>query len=70
MTIDTLLAPTKVWNAKIYSNGWKKPGLGTADVIKKARQIMSAAHRIDVLQHVVPPFDAKALPLHEERTDH
>jgi benzaldehyde dehydrogenase (NAD) len=33
--LDTLLAP-KVWTAKIYSNGWKKPGLGTADVIEKA----------------------------------
>jgi benzaldehyde dehydrogenase (NAD) len=36
MTIDTLLAPTKVWTAKIYSKGWKKPGLGMADVIEKA----------------------------------
>jgi len=33
--LDTLLAP-RVWTAKIYSNGWKKPGLGTADVIEKA----------------------------------
>jgi hypothetical protein len=31
-----LLAPTEVWSAKIYSNGWKKPGLGTADVTEKA----------------------------------
>jgi benzaldehyde dehydrogenase (NAD) len=36
MTTDTLLAPTEVWSAKIYSNGWKKPGLGTADVTEKA----------------------------------
>ena len=36
VTTDTLLTPTEVWNAKIYSNGWKKPGLGTADVIEKA----------------------------------
>jgi benzaldehyde dehydrogenase (NAD) len=31
-----LLTPAEVWSAKIYSNGWKKPGLGTADVIEKA----------------------------------
>src|SRR5260370_21661054 len=36
MTTKTLLTPTEVWSAKIYSNGWKKPGLGTADVIEKA----------------------------------
>jgi benzaldehyde dehydrogenase (NAD) len=36
MTTDTLLAPTEVWSAKIYSDGWKKPGLGTADVTDKA----------------------------------
>jgi hypothetical protein len=36
MTIHTLPTPTKVWSAKIYSNGWKKPALGTADVIEKA----------------------------------
>jgi benzaldehyde dehydrogenase (NAD) len=36
MTTDTLLTPTEVWSAKIYSNGWKKPGLGTADVTEKA----------------------------------
>ena len=36
MTTDTLLTPTEVWNSKIYSNGWKKPGLGTADVTEKA----------------------------------
>jgi benzaldehyde dehydrogenase (NAD) len=36
MTTDTLLTPTEVWDAKIYSNGWKKPGLGTADVTEKA----------------------------------
>jgi benzaldehyde dehydrogenase (NAD) len=31
-----LLTPTEVWSAKIFSNGWKKPGLGTADVTEKA----------------------------------
>jgi benzaldehyde dehydrogenase (NAD) len=36
VTVETLLAPADVWSAKIYSNGWKKPGLGTADVIEKA----------------------------------
>ena len=36
MTTKTLLTPTAVWSAKIFSNGWKKPGLGTADVIEKA----------------------------------
>src|SRR5260221_13699028 len=36
MTTDTLLTPTEVWSAKIYSNGWKRPGLGTADVTEKA----------------------------------
>src|SRR3981081_1587932 len=36
LTTNTLLTPTDVWNAKIYSNGWKKPGLGTEDVIEKA----------------------------------
>jgi benzaldehyde dehydrogenase (NAD) len=36
MTTETLLTPTEVWNGKIYSNGWKKPGLGTVDVIEKA----------------------------------
>src|SRR6266403_1518990 len=36
MTTKSLLTPTEVWSAKIYSNGWKKPGLGTADVIEKA----------------------------------
>ncbi len=36
MTTDTLLTPAEVWSAKIYSNGWKKPGLGTADVTEKA----------------------------------
>ena len=36
MTTKTLLTPTEVWSAKIFSNGWKKPGLGTADVIEKA----------------------------------
>ena len=36
VTLDTLFTPAEVWRAKIYSNGWKKPGLGTADVIEKA----------------------------------
>src|ERR1700726_3971106 len=36
MTIESLLTPAEMWNAKIYSAGWKKPGLGTADVIEKA----------------------------------
>jgi benzaldehyde dehydrogenase (NAD) len=36
VTVETLLTPAEVWSAKIYSNGWKKPGLGTADVIEKA----------------------------------
>jgi benzaldehyde dehydrogenase (NAD) len=36
MTTDPLLTPTEVWNAKIYSTGWRKPGLGTADVTDKA----------------------------------
>jgi benzaldehyde dehydrogenase (NAD) len=35
MTTETLLTP-EVWSGKIYSNGWKKPGLGTAEVIEKA----------------------------------
>jgi benzaldehyde dehydrogenase (NAD) len=33
---DTLFTPTEVWRGKIYSNGWKKAGLGAADVIEKA----------------------------------
>jgi benzaldehyde dehydrogenase (NAD) len=33
---DTLFTPTEVWRGKIYSNGWKEPGLGTTDVIEKA----------------------------------
>ncbi|WNC94801.1 aldehyde dehydrogenase family protein [Paraburkholderia sp. FT54] len=36
MTSTTLLTPTHVWNEKIYSNGWKHPGLGTEDVTEKA----------------------------------
>ncbi|MDB5609397.1 MAG: benzaldehyde dehydrogenase [Bradyrhizobium sp.] len=36
MTNETLLTPAEVWSAKIYSAGWKKPGLGTTDVIEKA----------------------------------
>src|SRR6202051_2131232 len=33
---ETLLTPAEVWSAKIYSGSWKKPGLGTTDVIEKA----------------------------------
>jgi benzaldehyde dehydrogenase (NAD) len=36
MTADTLLRPTEVWSGKIYSPGWKKAGLGTANVTEKA----------------------------------
>jgi benzaldehyde dehydrogenase (NAD) len=36
MTIETLLTPVEMWSAKIYSNGWKKPGLGTVVVTEKA----------------------------------
>jgi benzaldehyde dehydrogenase (NAD) len=36
MTTETLLTPTEVWSGKIYSNGWKRAGLGTVDVIEKA----------------------------------
>jgi benzaldehyde dehydrogenase (NAD) len=36
VTIESLLSPAEMWNAKIYSDGWKKPGLGTAVVIEKA----------------------------------
>src|SRR6202051_1982416 len=36
MTTETLLTPTEVWSGKVYSNGWKKPGLGTVDVIEMA----------------------------------
>src|SRR5258708_36344398 len=36
MTTARLLTPMEIWSAKIYSNGWKKPGLGTADVTEKA----------------------------------
>ena len=32
--------------------------------LKHQEKTMSAAHRIDVHQHVVPPFWAKALPTH------
>jgi benzaldehyde dehydrogenase (NAD) len=33
---DTMLTPTEMWSGKICSNGWRTPGLGTADVIEKA----------------------------------
>jgi len=36
MTTDSLLTPKEVWNEKIYSDGWRKPGLGTAAVAEKA----------------------------------
>ena len=36
MTTTSLLAPTERWSAKIYSNGWQAPGLGTAEVTEKA----------------------------------
>src|ERR1700738_3692643 len=35
-TTHTLLTPAEVWSGKIFSNGWKKPGLGTEDVVEKA----------------------------------
>jgi hypothetical protein len=48
MTTKALLTPTEVWGAKIFSNGWNKPGFGTADVIKgngARRSEKSASHR-------------------------
>ena len=36
MTTKKLLTPTDVWSAKIYSNGWRDPGLGTEEVTEKA----------------------------------
>ena len=33
---ETLLTPIEIWNAKIYTNGWRTSGLGTAEVIEKA----------------------------------
>jgi benzaldehyde dehydrogenase (NAD) len=36
METKALLMPTTAWSAKIYSNGWREPGLGTADVTGKA----------------------------------
>ncbi len=36
MTTTALLTPKEAWNSKIYSNGWKDPGLGTAAVTEKA----------------------------------
>lgn len=36
MTTQALVAPHETWNGKIYSNGWKTPGLGTEDVMEKA----------------------------------
>ena len=36
MATKALLAPTTAWSAKIYSNGWQEPGLGTAEVTEKA----------------------------------
>jgi benzaldehyde dehydrogenase (NAD) len=36
MTTETLLTPVSVWAAKIYSQGWKTPGLGSEPVLEKA----------------------------------
>jgi benzaldehyde dehydrogenase (NAD) len=36
MATNKLFTPTAAWSAKIYSNGWKTPGLGTAEVTEKA----------------------------------
>ena len=36
MATKALLTPTAAWSAKIYSNGWREPGLGTAEVTEKA----------------------------------
>jgi benzaldehyde dehydrogenase (NAD) len=36
MTFEGLLKPSEEWSAKIYSNGWKIPGLGTTGVVEKA----------------------------------
>ncbi|MDB5783490.1 benzaldehyde dehydrogenase [Caballeronia mineralivorans] len=36
MTTKKLLTPTDIWSAKIYSNGWRDPGLGTEEVTEKA----------------------------------
>jgi benzaldehyde dehydrogenase (NAD) len=36
MATKALLAPIAAWSAKIYSNGWREPGLGTAEVTEKA----------------------------------
>ena len=36
MTTKKLLTPTDIWGAKIYSNGWRDPGLGTEEVTEKA----------------------------------
>jgi len=36
MTTTSLLAPAERWSAKIYSDGWRAPGLGTAEVTEKA----------------------------------
>lgn len=36
MTSKTLFGAADVWNGKIYSGGWKLPGLGTEDVTEKA----------------------------------
>lgn len=33
---DTLAAAADVWGGRIYSNGWKEPGLGTTEVTDKA----------------------------------
>jgi RNA polymerase sigma-70 factor (ECF subfamily) len=35
-TSDTLLSSTDAWTGNIHSKAWRKPGLGTTDVTKKA----------------------------------
>jgi benzaldehyde dehydrogenase (NAD) len=36
MATKALLAPVSAWSGKIYSSGWREPGLGTAEVTEKA----------------------------------
>jgi benzaldehyde dehydrogenase (NAD) len=36
MATNELFTPTAAWSGKIYSNGWKRPGLGAAEVTEKA----------------------------------
>ncbi|MFJ9032724.1 benzaldehyde dehydrogenase [Streptomyces sp. NPDC102274] len=37
---STLFAPSGAWNGKIYSNGWKEPGLGIETVTEKATGVV------------------------------